>query len=560
MRKFWLIVLFLNPSTFFFAHCQTTYLPLGIEDYHILDRLETKSGQLTNNFFTTVKPISREAAANFLQCQLLDSGGHYSLIDDYNAKRIISINGEWVVDSAYTTSTKRPLFKRFYRNQSDFVNINNENFYLVVNPVLNIQTLHERTSYSRQNQFLNTRGIEMRGRISKKIGFYTLVTENQEETPLFYSQWVSNHRALPGVDFFTSVGNGYDYMLAKGYVNFDILRDHLNITFGYDTHFIGDGIRSLLLSDFSAGYTFLKINSQYGRLNYQKIILELTSQFYNRGMGDRLRQKYATIHLINFNVSNRVNIGLFESTVFRRENLFGMGQLVPVIYYQATKNGLNGNDNVNIGLTFKAIASTKIQLYSQLLVDNFNATSFIKTSPRVDTKVGYQIGGKIFSIAGIPTLDANFEINVVRPYTYSDVDSIGEYSHYNQPLAHPLEANFAEFLCTVQYQPKEKIRLTLESMFYKKGEDSLGINTGGDLFSDNRIRTVTDDANLFDGVKVIGISAQLNVTYEFRHNLFFDAGLGKRVFRIENGSDATTNIIYFGIRMNVARRKYIPTF
>ena len=45
---------------------QTTYLQLNSEDYHLLDRLETRSGELTNSFFTSIKPIPRNGAVEFL--------------------------------------------------------------------------------------------------------------------------------------------------------------------------------------------------------------------------------------------------------------------------------------------------------------------------------------------------------------------------------------------------------------------------------------------------------------------------------------------------------------
>ena len=249
------------------VQAQTTYLQQGIEEYQLLDRLETKSGSLTNEFFTTVKPISRKGAVSFLLEQQADTGSGLSLLDRYNIERMISVNGEWTPDGDGAIDSRRPWFKRFYKKQPDFFHLNKENFFLVVNPVLNFQVLHDRNTDNSGNRVLNTRGVEVRGRILNKVGFYTMVTENQEQTPRFVSDWISSHRAVPGVDFFTVKGKDYDYMQARGYIDFAAVKDHINVTFGYDRHFIGDGMRSLLLSDFSAGATFLRLNTRIWKLN-----------------------------------------------------------------------------------------------------------------------------------------------------------------------------------------------------------------------------------------------------------------------------------------------------
>ena len=50
-----------------------------------------------------------------------------------------------------------------------------------------------------------------------------------------------------------------------------------------------------------------------------------------------------------------------------------------------------------------------------------------------------QLGAKYVDAFGINNLDLQLEMNRVRPFTHSHNDSISNYTHYNQPLAHPLE-------------------------------------------------------------------------------------------------------------------------
>ena len=69
-------------------------------------------------------------------------------------------------------------------------------------------------------------------------------------------------------------------------------------------------------------------------------------------------------------------------------------------------------------------------------------------------KYGYQIGFKMFDAIGVENLTLQAEYNLVRPYTYAHYNPAQNYAHYNQPLAHPLGANFSEHLFIVHYRLK----------------------------------------------------------------------------------------------------------
>ena len=62
------------------------------------------------------------------------------------------------------------------------------------------------------------------------------------------------------------------------------------------------------------------------------------------------------------------------------------------------------------------------------------------------TSRDFRRGIKYINAFNLRNFDLQLETNIVRPYTYQHNDSIDNYSHYNQPLAHPLGANFAEVI------------------------------------------------------------------------------------------------------------------
>src|ERR1700755_1863225 len=84
---------------------QTTFLPLGSEDYHVLDRIETISGRLCDTICNGDKPESRRNAICVLENlrkRLDDTGtqdapfrARFNGVDRYNIDQMISESSEW---------------------------------------------------------------------------------------------------------------------------------------------------------------------------------------------------------------------------------------------------------------------------------------------------------------------------------------------------------------------------------------------------------------------------------------------------------------------------------
>ncbi len=113
---------------------------------------------------------------------------------------------------------------------------------------------------------------------------------------------------------------GWDYSDARGGVTFNAAK-YIDFQFCHDKNFIGNGYRSLFLSDFGNNYLFLKINTKIWKLNYQNIFIELNPQFPTevRGQDLLLDKKYAAIHHLSFNATKWLNLGLFEASGIRKE-------------------------------------------------------------------------------------------------------------------------------------------------------------------------------------------------------------------------------------------------
>jgi hypothetical protein len=566
IKSFIKLIVFVCPVT---ALAQSTYLNQGAKETHFVDRLEIKQQTNTDLNFSTLKPFNRKAIVK--EVEFLDSArmGYkdstgvdmyrewtdldLSSVDEYNMRSLLMNNSEWVTGDRSDFASRKPLLKAFYKTQANFYEVNTKDFFLAINPVLQLHQALE-PGYD-EGIFLNTRGISVRGMIAKKVGFSSFITENQERGPQFFQQQVNTFRAVPGVGFYKPFKNtAVDYFDARGYVTFNAAK-FIDFQLGYDKNFIGNGYRSLFLSDWGNSYLFAKINTRIWKLNYQNIFMELMPQF-TKGADSLLDRKYAAMHHLSMNVTKWLNIGLFEGVIFGRKNRFDFQYLNPVIFYRHVEGTIGSPDNAVAGFDFKANIAHRLQFYGQFLLDEFRIGELRDKPKSWVNKFGIQLGGKYIDAFGVKNLDLQFEMNRVRPFTYSHYDTVANYTHYNQPLAHPLGANFQEFIGIVNYQPAPKWYIFAKAIYYYQGLDSTNTNFGGNIFKDYRSRS-GDEFSLGGGRRANCLNAFLQVSYELKQNLFFEISLQHRDYTIKNTpGESKTTLVTAGVRLNMFKRTY----
>lgn len=567
------LVIFICPVT---AVAQTTYIQQGDKAYQLLERLEIKAKTNGNLNFSNLKYFSRKAvmqealaidSLNKTKAADAKDASKLTPIDEYNLQSFYMNNAEWYTGSKESFNSRKPVFNTFYKTKPNFYEVNTKDFFLAVNPM--IQFSYGKESNNKENIFFNSRGVTIRGLIAKKIGFSTTLTDNQERGPGFFQSWVNTYRALPGVGFYKTFKNtGVDYFDARGYVTFNATK-YIDIQFGHDKNFIGNGYRSLFLSDWGNSYLFLKLNTRIWKLNYQNVFMELMPVFDKRG-GDRvLDKKYQVMHHLSFNISKSINVGLFEAVTFGRRNHFDFQYLNPIIFLRPVESGNGSGDKAKVGVDFKANVANSFQFYGQFLFDEFVLSKLKNDKNNYVNKFGYQVGAKYIDAFGIPNLDLQGEINRIRPFTYSHYDSVSNYTHYNQPMAHPLGANLQEFIGIVKYQPIKKLYVYARAIYYYQGLDSAGFN-----FGSNPFRLYNEGKPLVDpndplsaqrqsgfavggGVKATCMNVLLQVSYELKENLYFDVSLQHRSYKAPLISVNTSNtLITAGIRLNMWKRVY----
>jgi hypothetical protein len=538
-----------------------------------MDRFDIKYGKILPVFHTANKPYDMKFIAHHNEV-LRASNLTLGKTDKFNSDYLLNDNSEWY-DSLKSIS-KKPFLRYFYREPANLYSIRTkkDEFVLRINPILDLGT---GTEFGNNMLVKNGRGISLRFSIKKRISVYFMAYTNQLLVPQYIDSMTRSsfpQAHVPGFGYYKEytpallnrngkVNKGIDFFDYRGYVTFNIVK-HIDVQFGHDKNFIGDGVRSLFLSDNSAPYLFLKINTRIWKINYQNLFTEFQGQ-YKRGADQLIDKKYGAFHHLSIQPTHWLNIGVFEGVIMSRKKGFDIQYLNPLIFYRSIEQSLGSPDNSLIGVNFKANFVRHGQVYGQFVLDEFQFAKF--KNKWWGNKYGIQLGAKYIDIGGIKNLDAQIEFNMVRPYTYTHykngVASLANYSHYNQPLAHPFGANFREFIFVARYQPIPRLNFTFKYLYTAIGYDTSGVNWGANIFLPNDPKTQPLGGEFGFGNKTIqGVKNSFSIvhllaTYQLRHNVFFDFQFSIRARNsVFDDEDHTTQYFYIGARVNLPRRTY----
>lgn len=550
-------------TTYSFA--QSQYVPLNDDYYHLIDRFEIRRGHLSEDFHIGVKPFQRTAVISLLDSIEADRTLPLNDVDFFNLRYLRQDSWEW--SAANTQMSQKRFLKRFYERPSDFYYVRNKDFDLHLSPVTHLILGGENSS--KDYLWLTARGVELRGVIGKKLGFYTYVTDTQGMFGKYVRDYTLNVREInlsyplyvvPGESLVKSIRtNGVDFISARGYVTFNPIKQ-INLQFGHDRHIIGSGYRSLLLSDWSAPYLFLKMTTQLGRFQYTNLWAGMLYNQVGRRPEEPVNKKFAAIHHLSINLSKNINIGIFEAEMFGRENnRFDLNYLNPIIFYRYLETYLGSSDNALIGVDFRWNFLRHFGFYSQFMLDEFKTSEYFGKNGSWGKKYAFQAGLKYVDALGIKNLDLQAEFNVVRPFTYSHKNGFNNYVHYDLPLAHPLGANFWEAIGLLRYQPMRRLTLYGTFMQSKRGVDSDVWNYGGNINRSYEEFRVRDVGNFIgQGTPVNTTFADLRMSYMLRHNFFIDGRLMmRRQQSTLEAQNLNTTSATFGVRLNLPYRQQV---
>ncbi len=375
--------------------------------------------------------------------------------------------------------------------------------------------------------------------------------------PEFIDTTIQTTGLIPGLGrAFKNKDGSYSFSNLTGYLSYSPNKT-FNFQLGKDKHFIGDGYRSLLLSDFSNNYPYFGINANIWRIQYNVWYSWMQDLSRYDGSQKSLQNKYGTFHYLSFNALKEFNISFFENVVWQgtdtnRVRTFDVNYLNPIVFYRPQEYSVGSPDNSMMGLNASAKLFKTLKLYAQAVADEFYFKEIKARKGWWANKQGWQFGAKYINAFKIKGLTLQAEYNEVRPYTYSHGSVQQNYANYGQALAHPFGANFKEYLGFVSYRANRWM-LSFQGLSAIIGTDTMGSNMGQNIFLSYTTRPYEYGHKTTQGNKLHLMQSDIKFTYYLvpQMNLRVELGYIQRSIKDETWYQIQAPYIYFGVKTSI---------
>jgi hypothetical protein len=391
----------------------------------------------------------------------------------------------------------------------NLVQIQGEDYWFSLNPIVDLQ-MGKASDLDASYTYVNTRALNFRGGLGKQINFTTTFFESQGRFAGYFNDYAEsikpsggNPAIIPGVGIAKRFKtDAYDFPLAEANITFAPGKI-FDFQLGYGRNFIGDGYRSLLESDGASPYPYFKINTKFWKIKYTNTYMWMKDVRPEVTAEKTYATKFMANHYLSWNVSNRVNLGFFESVVWTDTNNRGFDAnfVNPIIFYRAVEFGSSSKSgNALLGITGKYKWNNSINLYSQFLIDEFSVSDVGAGNQSWKNKFGFQLGAKYFNAFNVKDLLVQVELNSVRPYVYSHSAVITNYGHNNQSVGHQWGGNFKELIAIARYHKGRwladaKLTVGTRGLDFDTAADSN--NYGGNIYKSYDVKRPYDT-----GVKI----------------------------------------------------------
>ncbi len=497
--------------------------------------------------------INQHITFEHLLISTLDSSVNFhTSIQPFSSNEVNQVISYDSITNSIHLNTNSSLINLIFNE--NLVSTEKENFKLYINPIINsgfgIEQTHSKNLSISETAF----GLSIKSSLRKKwIAEMEFLADNSQY-PLHIDHLLKSQNA----------GQGYGYtsnqqaMYYQG--NLSFTADNV-FTFqaGVGKNFIGDGYRSLFLSDYANSYPYFKATANFWKIKYMVLYTNFQDIRFGHGDYNDFRQKFSTIHYLSYNTTKWLNIGFFESIIFQaQEGNFYRGYeisyLNPIIFLRPVEYHQGSADNALMGGSLKIKIKKTTILYGQVLLDEFLLSEIKANTGWWANKYGCQAGFKAYNVAGVNGLRIQLEYNVVRPFTYSyfenpsTLSTLQNYGHYNSPLAHPMGANFKEMIGGIAYH-KHRWIFEVQSTFAKIGLDSNNFSLGQNIYEPYNNREKDFGYNIGGGINTSILNNSLKVSFvlNVKMQTIIQLGVTNRSYK-NSYVNESSNWISFGIK------------
>ena len=404
--------------------------------------------------------------SNKLETPYLKGSFFPVVLEDYHLIKVINDSTKQYYDITHI------LF------QKHLIELKEEEFFMTIDPIIDFTIGKNFSDTTSRRIFQNTRGLNIQGDIKKNFFFSASIYENQSRfNPYETAYYKALGELYPGSDSSYHTQNAvvpglgrtkpfkidaFDYASSSGFFVYKPT-SFLRIFAGNNQQFIGDGHRSLLLSDnsFHAPYfridwtISLKFLFSYMRAKHLNLLRKPVSS----SVESYYEPKGFSINYFTFLPNKKISLSLFEGSSWNRGDSIISKKVHPLFYNPIPFISfitLQGKEEVStvFGVNLSWQIAKKHRIYGQFGLTGFEIE-----------KNAVQIGYRGYDYFNLKDFMLQVEYNHVEKGMYEFSNRRLDYSHFNLPLAHIKGNGFDEILVRCSYE-KKRVYATTQLSYY----------------------------------------------------------------------------------------------
>ena len=305
------------------------------------------------------------------------------------------------------------LYTHFF--EDDFLKFASKDFSLTINPIMDMEIFSQDNADENKDYFLNTRDVEIFGRLGKRIHFKSEFCENQAGFLPFTDSIIKRLRnsVIPGQGHAKAFESyGLDWAVATSSLTVDVNKNY-RVSLGNDRHFIGSGYRSVILSNLTFPYPYLRNDFNYKKFYYSLLLAYMHGGKFCYSNAKKVDFKYSSFHIAGYKPLKNLELAVILGTM-----------------------RLKGDRKMSLGYDINFSPIKNIKLYHQAnYLEEFSC------------QAGFHVFDVFFSL--VPKLNSHFQAEYTSARLDNN-DNPAAFWSYNYPITVPFfmdKNSGGEFVC-----------------------------------------------------------------------------------------------------------------
>lgn len=231
--------------------------------------------------------------------------------------------------------------------------------------------------------------------------------------------------------------------------------------------------------------------------------------------------KYYVNHSVLINLMKGLQLQVGESVIY--SDKIQPGYLLPLMFFKAWDQYVSGN-NLNAGANTQVYGqiSSRNQLknthlYATLFIDEISP-QVIFNSAKSRNQLGFNLGGSITDLPGLPYVTLNAEYTRINPFVYQNLLPAQNYTNNSYVMGDWMGSNADRLIGEIKYTPLSRLRFTLRHELLRKG----GANSVEQQYF------AQPQPKFLNNLQFKQQQTMGRVVYEWKQNLYFHAMAERR--------------------------------